>query len=73
MPCTAARALAARPVMHEGETASARSRDDFVAEHGSGRRSSELFDIRAAEPAGEHLERFLRLGKVGELRPAVRV
>ena len=73
MPCVAARAFAARPVMHERETASARSRDDLVAEHRSGRRSAELLDVGAAETAGEHLEPVLRLGELGEPRPAVRV
>ena len=59
--------------MHERETSSARSRDDLVAEHGAGRCSPELLDVGAAEPAGQHVERMYRLGKIGELRPAVRV
>jgi hypothetical protein len=34
---------------------------------------SELLDVRAAEPAREHVNRALRLGNVHELRPTVRV
>jgi hypothetical protein len=59
--------------MQKREASPACSRDDLVAEHGAGRRSAELLDVGAAEPAGEHLERVLRLGQIGELRPAVSI
>ena len=45
---------------------------DLMSEH-RGRRPPELLDVGAAEPAGEHLERRLRRGKIGEPRPPVRV
>ena len=61
VPGAAARARAARPVVDERDRGRAAvAHDDLVPEHGPGRRAAELLDVRAAEPAREHLESAAR-------------
>jgi hypothetical protein len=54
-------------------TAAAVTHDHFVAEHRAHRRTPELLDVGAAEPAREHLERRFGLEHLRELRPPARV
>ncbi len=60
-------------MMHEREPAFVHAHHHFVPEHAARGSASELLDVRAAEPAREHLDRAFGLGNVHEPRPAVRV
>ncbi len=62
VPGAAARARAARPVMDQRLASRRRAHDDLVPEHRARGRAADLLDVRAAEPAREHLERRVRRG-----------
>jgi hypothetical protein len=59
--------------MHECKPAPLCPHDHLMSEDGSGRCASELLDIGATEPTGEHVERRVGIGQFREMRPAVRV
>jgi hypothetical protein len=70
VPCPAARALAARPVMDERDALPVRLGDDLVPEDDSLRGVADLLDVASAEPAREDAEdvRPLGLGQFRQLR-----
>ncbi len=70
MPGATARALAAGQMVHERDPPSVHRRNHLVAENAARRGASELLDVRAAQPAGEHRHRPLRLRHVRERRPS---
>ena len=66
--CEAARALAARKVMHERDPAAVLDlADDLVTEDRAGRRDAELLHVGAAEPAGEDAD-DLRAARLRDVR-----
>ncbi len=75
MPGQALEALATGGVVDQGDAASVgRLADDLVPEHGSLGGASDLLDVRAAQPTGEHaheLARPIRLGYVRKGRLSV--
>ena len=69
MPGPALLALAAGGVVDEGDAASVGGlADDLVPEHGSVGGASDLLDVGAAQPAGEHAHELARPVRLGYVR-----